>query len=141
MAIPNWKMHHIIETKGAVVVAEESCTRSRYFQSEFGDIKGETIDDLLEIIADRYLGINCACFTPNDGRKDDIINLAREYNVDGIVLYTLNFCQAYEIESIRLEKAIKSQGLPVISVSMDYSSEDNEQINTRIEAFLEMIKR
>ncbi len=141
MAIPNWKMHHIIETKGVVVVVEETCTGSRYFESKFDDIKGEMIDDLLEIIADRYLGINCACFTPNNGRKDDIISLAKEYNVDGVILYTLNFCQAYEIESIALEKAIKSQGLPVISISTDYSSEDNEQINTRIEAFLEMIKK
>ena len=141
MAIPNWKMHHIIETKGATVVAEETCTGTRYFQSEYGEIMGESIDDLLELLADRYLGINCACFTPNEGRKEDILRLAKEYNADGIVLYTLNFCQPYDVESLRLVKAIKAQGIPVISISTDYSSEDNEQITTRIEAFLEMIKK
>lgn len=141
MAVPNWKMHHIIESKGAVVVAEETCTGTRYFQSEFNGAKSDTIDGLLEILADRYLGINCACFTPNDGRKDDILRLAKEYKADGVVFYTLNFCQAYEIESIGLEKAIKEQGLPVLSISTDYSSEDNEQISTRIEAFLEMIQK
>lgn len=141
MAIPNWKMHHIIETKGAAVVAEETCTGTRYFQSEYGEIKGNKIEDLLELLADRYLGINCACFTPNEGRKDDILRLAKEYNADGVVLYTLNFCQPYDVESLGLIKAIKAQGIPVISISTDYSSEDNEQINTRIEAFLEMINK
>ena len=141
MAVPNWKMHHIIETKGAVIIAEETCTGTRYFQSEFNGVTSDTIDGLLEILADRYLNINCACFTPNDGRKEDILRLVKEYNADGVVLYTLNFCQAYEVESIGLEKAIKEQGIPVLSISTDYSSEDNEQINTRVEAFLEMIKK
>jgi hypothetical protein len=31
MAIPNWKLHHIIESAGAVIVCEESCTRTRSF--------------------------------------------------------------------------------------------------------------
>ena len=141
MAIPNWKMHHVIETRGAVIVAEETCTGTRYFQSEFNGVIGGSINELLEILADRYLGINCACFTPNDGRKDDILRLVKEYNADGVVLYTLNFCQAYDIESIGLEKVIKAQGIPVISINTDYSSEDNEQISTRIEAFLEMIEK
>ena len=29
--------------------------------------------------------INCACFTPNEGRIDDILRLAKEYKVDGII--------------------------------------------------------
>ena len=33
MAIPNWKLHHIIETAGAAVVVEESCTGTRYFEN------------------------------------------------------------------------------------------------------------
>jgi len=40
MAIPNWKIHHLVETKNAVIVAEETCTGTRYFQSEYGEIKG-----------------------------------------------------------------------------------------------------
>ncbi len=140
MAIPNWKMHHLIETKGAVVVAEETCTGTRYFQSEFNEIKGDTLNDLLGILANRYLGINCACFTPNEGRKEDILQLVKEYKADGVIFYTLNFCQPYDIESILLEKEIKKAGIPVLSINTDYSSEDNEQLSTRIEAFLEILK-
>ncbi|MHA2180469.1 MAG: double-cubane-cluster-containing anaerobic reductase [Promethearchaeota archaeon] len=139
MAIPNWKLHHLVETKKAVIVAEETCTGTRYFTSEY-EIKGNSIDELIAILADRYLGINCACFSPNEGRKDDILRLMDEYNADGVILYTLNFCQPYDIEALNLEKALKEKGVPVLSITTDYSSDDEGQLNTRIEAFLEMIK-
>lgn len=29
MAIPNWKLHHIVETSGGAVVCEEMCTGTR----------------------------------------------------------------------------------------------------------------
>ncbi|MHA2038514.1 MAG: 2-hydroxyacyl-CoA dehydratase, partial [Promethearchaeota archaeon] len=139
MAIPNWKIHHLVESKQVVIVAEETCTGTRYFTSDY-EITGNTIDELIAIIADRYLGINCACFSPNERRKDDILQLIDEYNADGVILYTLNFCQPYDIEAINLEKALKEKGVPVLSITTDYSSDDEGQLNTRIEAFLEMIK-
>ncbi|MEE9574049.1 MAG: double-cubane-cluster-containing anaerobic reductase [Candidatus Neomarinimicrobiota bacterium] len=139
MAIPNWKLHHIIETSGATVVSEETCTGTRYFEAEYSIIKGKSIDDLLELIADRYLGINCACFTPNNNRLEDIKRLVKDYKADGVILYTLSFCQPYEVESLEFEKALKKDGIPVTSIMTDYSSEDENQLKTRIQAFLEML--
>ncbi|MFX0073044.1 MAG: double-cubane-cluster-containing anaerobic reductase [Candidatus Hermodarchaeota archaeon] len=140
MAIPNWKLHHIIETNGAIVVAEETCTGTRYFESEFPQIKGNNLDELLDLFADRYLGINCACFTPNTNRLEDIKRLVKEYKVDGVILYTLSFCQPYDVEAMTFEKDLKKAGIPVISITTDYSSEDESQLITRIQAFLEMLK-
>lgn len=65
MAIPNWKVSHIIETSGAVIVAEELCTGLRYFENTVPE-NGENLEQMLQYIAERYLKINCACFTPND---------------------------------------------------------------------------
>jgi benzoyl-CoA reductase/2-hydroxyglutaryl-CoA dehydratase subunit BcrC/BadD/HgdB len=139
-AVPNWKIHDLVERDDAVVVAEETCTGTRYFQSAFDEIKGETIEELLKILADRYLDINCACFTPNDERLEDIKKLVNEYNVDGVILYTLSFCQPYEFEAINWRQELKESGIPVININTDYSSEDNGQLKTRIDAFLEMLK-
>lgn len=138
MAIPNWKLHHIIETSGASVVCEETCTGTRYFENKL-KIDGNTIDELLGNIADRYLGINCACFTPNTGRLEDIKRLTKEYQVNGVVLYSLSFCQTYEMESMNFEKALKAAGIPVLNITTDYSSEDGPQLKTRVEAFLETL--
>jgi benzoyl-CoA reductase/2-hydroxyglutaryl-CoA dehydratase subunit BcrC/BadD/HgdB len=139
MAIPNWKVHDIIEKAGAVVVAEEMCTGSRYFDTLTAET-GATLDAMLDDIADKYLGINCACFTPNEGRMEDVVRMAQEYGADGIVHYSLQFCAPYQIEAHGVEKAAKAAGLPVLRIDTDYSAEDLGQLQTRVEAFLEMVK-
>lgn len=138
MALPNWKLHHIIENLPAEVVVEETCTGTRYFENEVS-AEGETIEDLIKNLADRYLSINCACFTPNTGRIDDIKKYVEEYKVDGVIYSNLSFCHTYAIEYNSVEKELKEANIPVMNIETDYSSEDAGQIKTRIEAFLEML--
>lgn len=138
MALPNWKLHYIIEHLDAEVVAEESCTGTRYFENLVSD-NGETIDELVSNLAKRYLNINCACFTPNEGRVDDVIKYAKEYDVDGVIDYGLSFCHTYSIESNKLQDKLKENDIPVIRIETDYGNEDSGQIKTRVEAFLEII--
>lgn len=138
MAVPNWKLHSIIEGLGAEVVVEETCTGTRYFENEVSS-EGDTIDDLVRNLADRYMNINCACFTPNRGRIDDILRYAEEYDVDGVIYYNLSFCHTYAIEYGKVEKALKEKNIPLLNIETDYSEEDAGQIKTRVEAFLEMI--
>lgn len=138
MAIPNWKLHHIIETSGGAVVCEETCTGTRYFEGQVDETK-TTLDEQFRAIAERYMGINCACFTPNTGRIDDIIRLAKEYQVDGVIDVNLKFCCLYDTEGYAVEEALKKEGIPVLGIETDYSDADAEQLRTRIEAFIEML--
>jgi len=138
MAIPNWKLHHIVETSGAAVVCEETCTGTRYFEGQIEEGKA-TLDEQYRAIAERYMGINCACFTPNSGRVEDIIRLAKEYDVDGVIDVNLKFCCLYDTEGYTVEAALKEAGIPVLGIETDYADEDSEQLKTRIEAFIEMI--
>ncbi|MFA5310035.1 MAG: double-cubane-cluster-containing anaerobic reductase [Dehalococcoidales bacterium] len=140
MAIPNWKLHHLIETAGAVVVCEESCTGTRFFSDLVEPVKGG-LDDMLKAVADRYMHIHCACFTPNEDRLDDIVRLAKEYNVDGVIHYNLQFCHTYATEAVQVEKRLEKEGIPLLRVETDYSDEDAGQLKSRIEAFLEMVKK
>ena len=138
LAIPNWKLHNIIETSGGAVVCEEMCTGTRYFERLVDETK-ETVDEQIQAIADRYMGINCACFTPNTGRIDDIIRLAKEYKVDGIIDVNLKFCSLYDTEGYSVEAALKEAGIPVLGIETDYVDSDAEQLRTRISAFIEML--
>jgi benzoyl-CoA reductase/2-hydroxyglutaryl-CoA dehydratase subunit BcrC/BadD/HgdB len=139
MAIPNWKLHHIIESAGAVVVCEESCTGTRNF-SDLVESGLTTLDDQIKALADRYMKIHCACFTPNNERLDDIVRLAKEYRVDGVVHYNLQFCHTYANEAVEVEQRLAKENIPLLRIETDYSDEDAGQLKTRIEAFLEMIK-
>jgi benzoyl-CoA reductase/2-hydroxyglutaryl-CoA dehydratase subunit BcrC/BadD/HgdB len=140
MAIPNWKLHHILETAGAAVVCEESCIGTRAFSNLVPETGG-SVDEQLITIADRYMQIPCACFTPNDERIEDIVRMAREYKVDGVVHYNLQFCHTYANEAVRVEKALAAAGIPLLRIETDYSDEDAGQLTTRVEAFLETLSR
>lgn len=138
MALPNWKLHSIIESLDAEVVVEETCTGTRYFEGEVSE-KGETLEELIKNLADRYLNINCACFTPNTGRIEDIIKYTKEYEADGVIDTNLSFCHTYAVEHRDVEAKLKEKNIPIMHIETDYSTEDSGQIKTRVEAFLEMI--
>ena len=138
MAIPNWKLHHIIETSGAAVVCEECCTGTRYFEN-LVDESQTTLEGQMQALAERYMKNNCACFTPNPGRIDDILRLAKEYNVDGIIDANLMFCTLYDTEGRSVERACAKAGIPVLGLETDYTDNDAEQLRTRIGAFVEML--
>ena len=138
LAIPNWKIHNIVETSGGAVVCEEMCTGTRYFEKQV-DESAETLEDQYMALANRYMNINCACFTPNSGRIDDILRLAREYKVDGIIDVNLKFCNLYDTEGYFVERAMKEAGIPVLGIETDYTDSDAQQLRTRVSAFIEML--
>ncbi len=140
MAIPNWKLHHVVETLGAAVVVEELCTGVRYFENPV-DQSGSSLDEQVQYLAERYMKTNCACFTPNPGRIEDIMRLAEEYRIDGIIDCNLQFCGLYSTESYLVQQAVKKAGIPVMHIETDYSEQDFEQMRTRVEAFLEMLEK
>lgn len=140
MAIPNWKLHHIVESAGAAVVVEELCTGTRYFE-ELVDESGTTIEEQVKALAARYMKTNCACFTPNPGRVEDILRLAKEYNVDGIIDANLQFCNLYSTESYLVKEALAANNIPNMHVETDYSENDFGQLSTRVQAFLEIIRK
>jgi len=139
MPIPFWTIPALIEQTGAVVVAEESCTGTRLLAGGQCAIPDGGLDAQLEALADRQLQTNCACFTPNDARIEDILNLAKEYQADGVVHFSLSFCQPYNLEAVRVQKALQKAGLPVLLLEGDYSDEQAGQLKTRIEAFIETL--
>lgn len=138
MAIPNWKLHHIIETSGAAVVCEECCTGTRYFDNLVDESASDT-DSQVTALANRYMMNNCACFTPNTGRINDILTKAKEYNVDGVIDAHLMFCNLYDTESRGVAKALEDANIPCLSLETDYTDNDAEALRTRIGAFVEML--
>jgi benzoyl-CoA reductase/2-hydroxyglutaryl-CoA dehydratase subunit BcrC/BadD/HgdB len=139
MAVPNWKVPSIIENLDAVIVGEESCVGERGSRGRVVDA-AVTIDGLLDALVDRYRQIDCAIFTPNAERLDHIKEIVSHTGADGVILYGLNFCSPYLVESIGIEKQLEQSAIPALRIDTDYSQEDTAQIKTRIEAFIERIK-
>jgi benzoyl-CoA reductase/2-hydroxyglutaryl-CoA dehydratase subunit BcrC/BadD/HgdB len=139
LAVPNWKLHNIIETSGAAVVCEEMCTGTRYFEN-LVDETAAALDEQFMALSERYMKNNCACFTPNTGRIDDILRMVKEYKADGVIDCSLKFCCLYDTEKYNVSKALKEAGVPVLRLETDYTDTDAEQLRTRIGAFIEMLQ-
>ncbi len=139
MAVPNWKLPYLVESSGAVIVGEESCVGERGTRN-LTDDSGETVNEMMDAIVDRYFKIDCAIFTPNQERCDHVKEMYKKYNADGVIHYGLQFCQPYIMESMPVEKALEDIGIPTLRIETDYSMEDAGQLKTRIEAFIEQLK-
>jgi benzoyl-CoA reductase/2-hydroxyglutaryl-CoA dehydratase subunit BcrC/BadD/HgdB len=135
----NAKVHHVVESSGMRIVADESCTGLRYFRDLVDEgISG--LDGMVEAIADRYFKIDCACFSPNSERVENIAALIREYNVGGVIHNILQYCHGFDIEAGVVDRKLAELGVPSLKIVTDYSEEDLEQIRVRTEAFSEVIK-
>jgi benzoyl-CoA reductase/2-hydroxyglutaryl-CoA dehydratase subunit BcrC/BadD/HgdB len=140
MAVANWKLPSIIEGAGAVIVGEESCIGERGTQN-LVSTDGDSADALIENLVDRYFTVNCAVFTPNLTRAEHALQIAREARADGVIHYALQFCSPYQMEAPLLERHVERSGLPALRIDTDYSQEDVGQLRTRVEAFVEQIRR
>ena len=139
MALPNWKLHNIIEKSGAVIVNEESCIGTRYYKDTI-ETNGASLDAMLEKLTERYMKIDCSCFTPNDDRIDQVIAEYKASGAQGLIDYCLQFCHTYNIEAVKLREACEKEGIPFMAIESDYSPEDVGQLQTRVEAFIEQIQ-
>jgi benzoyl-CoA reductase/2-hydroxyglutaryl-CoA dehydratase subunit BcrC/BadD/HgdB len=139
MALPNWKIHNLIESAGGIVVNEESCIGTRYFNDNINETNGN-LDKQLLALTNRYMKINCACFTPNDERLNQIFEEYKASRANGLIHYSLQFCHTYNIEAIKIKEICDKEGIPFLAIETDYSTEDIGQLQTRIEAFLEQIR-
>lgn len=141
----------MVEQPGVNVVMDDTCVGSRFFQPEV-----EVTKDPLEGLAKRYLeGIRCPrTFRQAEikGRvKDYTADLehrfsylgeyAKEWQVDGVILQSLRYCDIHGYEVPQVKDYFKQIGLPSIYVEYDYSQAALMPLKTRVQAFLEIIGR
>ena len=131
------KVHWAAETSGLQIVADESCTGIRYYRDQIQEDL-DTLDEMIEAVAERYFKIDCPCFSPNKERFDNIINVIEEFQVEAVVHNILQFCHGFNIEAGALDNMLKDNDIPSLKIVCDYSEEDGEQIKVRMEAFREI---
>ncbi|MFC1848246.1 2-hydroxyacyl-CoA dehydratase subunit D [Chloroflexota bacterium] len=126
-----------IEDQGALVVADDLCTSTRYW-SDPVVLGGDQTP--LQAISRRYLSnFPCARMFPSDERFNRILELARDYRVDGVVSQIIRYCVAYAHDLPLLTQLMQAQGIPILALDVEYGTSGSGQIQTRIQAFLEML--
>ncbi|MFA4836273.1 MAG: 2-hydroxyacyl-CoA dehydratase family protein [Dehalococcoidia bacterium] len=133
----------LVEKSGANIVIDDLGMGTRSYWEDVA-----VTDDLLEGLARRYLEIRCPrTFRARSGtRRDDMENrfghigrFIRDFNVNGVILYIIRYCDTHEIDVPDVIEYVHDMGLPVLHIEDDYSLGTQGQLGTRIQAFLETI--
>jgi bzd-type benzoyl-CoA reductase N subunit len=137
-ALNNAEFIQSIERIGGLVVTDELCTSTRYWADPvaMGDH-----DEPLKAIARRYLNnFPCARMYPSDERFQRILQLIREFRVDGVISQTIRYCSPYSNDLPLLSDLLNRNGIPMLSLDVEYGTSGSGQILTRVQAFLEMLE-
>lgn len=131
------KLAGILDELGLAISMDELCAGSR---GTYRHIKHASIED----IAYTYLAnVPCGAFPYPDSRADPRLNhleqLIQQYSIQGVLYYTLRFCDAYSFKAKQIETLCQKIGIPLLHLHTDYAASDKGQLTTRIEAFKEAI--
>ena len=69
-----------------------------------------------------------------------IKDLAKEFNVNGAIIYILKYCDSEEWEAPDLREYIQEElGLPALHIEHDYSTVALAHWRTRVQAFVQIV--
>src|SRR4030043_1409188 len=143
--LDNIELIKLVEELGGNVVADAICNGARV-HSPKTDVGGDPIHAL----AHRYLDkINCPkTYRANRAgtfegdianRFGDVGTYAREFKVDGAILYVYKYCDPFGFEVPARKAYYQSLNLPLLHLEDIYSAGTIGQLRTRAQSFLEMI--
>jgi len=139
LARGDYKVPDLITQAGGRIVIEEFAEGIRPYWQEVSPHQ-----DLVKDLAEAYFWrrVPPGWFRPGRERLDFLIRLAQEYQVDGVVWYQLMFRESYKIESYYFPDILKQQtGLNMLIVESDYDEGETGPLRTRIESFIQSIRR
>jgi benzoyl-CoA reductase subunit C len=127
----------MVENLGARFVIDDHCTGTRYFNT-----KVNTNGDLLKSIAERYVNrVPCPSKDwPQRIRLNHIVQLAKEYDVQGAIIMQMKFCDPHELDTVIIKETLEKElGIQTLFLEFDVTVPIG-QFKTRVEAFLEIIR-
>jgi benzoyl-CoA reductase/2-hydroxyglutaryl-CoA dehydratase subunit BcrC/BadD/HgdB len=77
---------------------------------------------------------------PSDERFNRILNLVKDFKVDGVISQIIRYCVPYAHDLPLLKDRLKEPGIPVLALDVEYGTSGSGQIQTRVQAFLEMLE-
>lgn len=136
-AIEDLQLVEMIESFGGSVVVHEYCDGLRSCHKDI-----EEIGDPWYNIAKFYMEETmCQRFYDPGKRFDFIDETLKRVPVDGVITYALSNCDCFLLEEVAFIEKFKSMDIPALALHVNYEAQQNEQMMTRVEAFMEMVKR
>lgn len=130
----------VIEDQGGLVVADSLCFGSRILWADVDEKTKEPIAAL----ARYYVAERPSCprtFGDYERRIGLVKEMVRDFEVDGIILERLAFCDHWGFEQATIENDLKEADIPRLIMDREYILSGVGQLRTRVQAFLETLGR
>ncbi|MDY6792250.1 MAG: 2-hydroxyacyl-CoA dehydratase family protein [Thermodesulfobacteriota bacterium] len=129
-------IYKTIEESGGVVVWDDLCTGSRYFA---GEINSQ--EEPLKAISTRYME-RVVCPAKHKGifsRGEYLIDAVKSNRADGVIFFLLKFCDPHAFDYPYMKEMLEKENIPCVLLEVEDPLPSEGQINTRCEAFMEML--
>ena len=128
----------LIEDSGALIVSDFLCFGTRNFLDDVH--LGFDNDPLKRIVERVYFRMSCPRMMDDHERRLDFIKSElKRANVDGVILQRINNCDLHGCDNMLYVHELKDLEIPVLNLDREFYQADTTRLQTRIEAFLEMI--
>lgn len=125
----------LLEHWGAGVVVDNLCIGSQTCWTLVEE-EGDPLTALAKAYVERP---PCARMEPMSRRHDHAVALAKEYRVDGVIYLQLKYCDPALLEFPTYLRAFEQAAIPVLRLERDHGAGALGQLQTRVQAFIEML--
>ena len=128
----------LIEKSGAIIASDFLCFGTRNF---LDDVIIKNGKNALDSIAERlYYRTSCPRMMDDHMRRLEFIkNEIKRAKIDGIILQRINNCDLSGCDNMLLIHELKELNIPILNIDREFYQADTTRLQTRIEAFIEMI--
>ncbi len=137
--LDNLNFFKLLDEIGFFIVSDDIASGTRYVK-DFVSEEGDTLDDLIENIALRYImKPPCSVKDPSDRRIDELIEEVKTSGAKGVIFFRTRFCDSEGIEYAFIKRRLETEKIPHLYIESDHRLSNYQQLRTRLEAFYEQI--
>jgi benzoyl-CoA reductase subunit C len=136
--VDNIDFTQLVENSGAIIVSDFLCFGTRNFLDDVELTSGDPLNDITRRL---YYRMSCPRMMDDHIRRLEFIkNEIKRAKVDGVLLQRINNCDLFGCDNMLFEHELKDDlEIPVFNIDRENYQADTSRLQTRIEAFLEMI--
>lgn len=138
---PKPEVLSMIEDCGAIIVGDDLYHGFRYISTDVPET-GDPIAGLARWYLDRNTGVPCPTRVQNNVDWDAyLLDAVAEERADGMIVLMAKFCEPHMYYYPEVKEAFEKRGVPHLLIETEHESMALESLKTRVETFVEIIRR
>jgi benzoyl-CoA reductase subunit C len=136
--VDNIEFTKLLENSNAFITSDFLCFGTRNMMD---NIKVKMNESPLNTITERlYYRLSCPRMMDDHNRRLEFLKEEiKRANIEGVLLQRINNCDLHGCDNMLFSHELKELEIPVLNIDREFYQSDTTRLQTRIEAFLEMI--